>query len=104
MAQIRQEINILDHLLAAASGSSATSLEIAQYDKNQYNGTQTAYFEIVARSTASIEFNVTLVGSTDGTVATINVPTLTTSYILFRSASFDPTTAAQNYTVSISNA
>lgn len=103
-AQVRQEINILDHLLVAATGATATSNEIVQYDESQYNGTQTAYFEVVAYSDASLAFDVTLVGATDGTVATINVPTLTTVPTLFRSASFNPTTATQNYTVVISAA
>lgn len=103
-AKIRQEINILDHLLTATSGSSATSNERAQYDETRYGGTGTAYFEVVAYSDVSLAFDVTLVGATDGTVATINVPTLTTTPTLFRSASFNPATAAQNFTVSISAA
>ena len=103
-AQVRQEISILTHLLTAATGATATSNEIVQYDETQYNGTVTAYFEIVAYSDTSLAFDVTLVGVTDGTVATINVPTLTTAPTLFRSASFNPTTATQNYTVVISAA
>ena len=101
--KIRQEINILDSLLTAATGATATSNEIVQFDEARYNGA-TAYFEVVAYSDISLAFDVTLVGATDGTVATINVPTLTTAPTLFRSASFNPTTAAQNYTVVISAA
>ena len=102
-AKIRTEINILDHLLTAASGSSATSNEIALLDTTQFNGTVSYYFEIVADSTVSLEFTVTLVGATDGTLATITVPVLTTAYTLFRSTSFTPTTASQNCTVQIAN-
>ena len=100
---IRQEINITDSLLTAATGATATSNEIVQLDENQYNSA-TFYFEVVAYSDISLAFDVTLVGSTDGTVATINVPTLTTAPTLFRSASFNPTTNVQNYTVVISAA
>ena len=101
MAKIRQEINILDALLSAASGSAATSNEIILLDVDQYPG-GTFYFEIDAFSSLSLAFDVTLVGATDGTISTISVPTLTTAPTLFRSTSFSPTTASQNCTVSIS--
>ncbi len=100
--KIRQEINILDALLSAAGGASATSNEIRLLDINQYHGA-TFYFEIVADSTISISFNVTLNGATDGTLATCNVPLLTTAFTLIRSSSFTPTTASQNVTVVIDN-
>ncbi len=101
-AIIRQEINILDALLSAAGGASGTSNEIVQLDTTQYNGA-TYYFEIEADSTISISFNVTLNGATDGTLATCNVPLLTTAFTLIRSNSFTPTTATQNCTVVIDN-
>lgn len=82
----------------------ATSAYAANYDKTKYSGTQTAYFEIVAYSDVSLAFTVSLIGDTDGSVVTINVPTLTTAPTLFRSSSFDPTTSKQDYRVQISNA
>lgn len=99
---IRQEINILDAILSAAGGSSATSKEIVQLDTLHYNGA-TYYFEIIGDSSISISFNVTLNGATDGTLATCNIPLLTTAYKRVRSNSFTPTTATQNCTVVIDN-
>jgi hypothetical protein len=102
-AAIRQPINILDSILSAASGASATSNEMARLDTAQFTG-PTFYFEVIAQSTVSLAFTVTLVGSVDGTIATINVPTLTTAYTRLRSSSFSPTTQNQTVTVVISNA
>ncbi len=99
---IRQEINILDHILSAASGSSATSNEIVQFDTSQYNGA-TYYLEVVADSSVSLNFTVTLNGATDGTLATCTIPVLTTTYTRIRSASFTPTTVIQNCTIVVSN-
>lgn len=101
--KLRQELNILDHLLVAATGATATSKEIVQLDTTQYNGA-TYYFEIVAYSDTSLAFDVTLTGATDGAVKVISVPTLTTVPTIFRSTSFTPTTATQNMTVVISAA
>ncbi len=101
-AKLRQEINILDSILTAASGSSATSNEIVSLDTTKYNGA-TYYFEILADSSVSLGFNVTLVGATDGTLATISVPVLTTAYTLFRSSSFTVTSALQDCTIQIAN-
>ncbi len=101
-AIIRQEINILDSVLSAAGGATGTSNEIVQLDISEYDGA-TLYFEIIADSTVSISFNVTLEGATDGTLATCNVPLLTTAYTRIRSTSFTPTTQVQNCTVKIDN-
>ncbi len=100
-AIIRQEINILDSLLSAAGGASATSSEIVQLDTTQYNGA-TYYFEVVADSSVSLSFNVTL--QRGATVdATCNIPLLTTAYTRVRSAAFTPGAATANYTVVIDN-
>lgn len=102
MPTIRQEINILDFILSAGSGSSNTSSETVQLDTTQYNGA-TYYFEIVADTTVSLSVDITLNGATDGTLATCNIPLLTTAYTLIRSASFTPTTETQNCNVVIPN-
>lgn len=101
--KIRQEINILDAILSAAGGSSATSNEIVQLDTTQYVN-PTYYFEAVADSTVSISFNVTLRRkgtSTDD--ATVNIPLLTTSYTRKRSSSFSPPAGQTEYVVQIDN-
>src|SRR3990167_4031418 len=102
-AQIRQEINILDHLMAGPSGSILLSNEKAQLDTTQYNGTGTYYFEIVSYSSVSLAYTVQLQGSVDASLVTISVPTSTTTPTLFRSASFTPTAGAQNVDVLISS-
>src|SRR5438874_147830 len=96
---IRQEINILDATLSAAGGSSATSNEIVQLNKSGY-GNPTFYFEIVADSSVSISFNVTLrrKGTTTDD-ATCNIPLLTTAYARVRSASFSPPAGTTEYVV-----
>lgn len=99
---IRQEINILDSILSAASGNSATSNEIVQLDTTKYTN-PTYYFEIVADTSISLATSVTLSGATDGTLATCTVPLLTTSFTRIRSSSFTPTTATQDCTVVIAN-
>lgn len=103
MTTIRQEINVIDTLLQAGSGASATSDAIIRLDIARYSDA-TFYFEVVARSSVSLEFTVTLNGATDGTLATCTVPLLTTAYTRIRSTAFAPTTVAQDCTVIISAA
>src|SRR3990167_4274601 len=83
-AQIRQEINILDHVLSSLSGGASTANERALVDATQYNGTVTYYFEIVAKNVSASNENVTINLSTSGNTS-INVPASTTDYTLFRS-------------------
>jgi len=100
---IRQEINILDRVLSAAGGSSATSSEAVLLDLTKFVN-PTCYFEVVADSTVSISFNVTLRRSGTSTDdATCNVPLLTTAYTLIRSSSFVPPIGNQEYVVFIDN-
>lgn len=99
--KIRQEINILGNLLAAASGSSATSSEIVRLDTTKYNN-PTYYFEIVTNSSVSLGFNVSLRRSGTSTDdSTIAVPVLTTANTLIRSTSFTPPAGQTNYVVFI---
>lgn len=98
---LRQEINILDAVLSAAGGSSATSNEIIQLDTTQYTS-PTYYFEVVADSTISITFTVTLRRSGTSTDdATCTIPLLTTSFKRIRSASFTPPAGQTNYVVQV---
>src|SRR6266436_9206195 len=92
---IRQEINLLNVTLSAAGGSSATSNEISQLTTTAYSGTPTYFFEVVADSSVSISFNVTLrrKGTTTDD-ATCNVPLLTTAFTRIRSSSFTPPSSA----------
>ena len=99
---IRQEINITDKYLGSASGAYATSSEIIQIDTSQYTS-PTYNFEAVASTTSSVASNIYLKNATTfATVATIAVPTLTTSYTRLRSA-FTPTSGANNYVVVMGN-
>src|SRR3990167_5015233 len=101
-AQVRQEINILDHVLPSISGGNTISNEIAQLDTTQYNGTVTYYFEFVALNTnASVGYNVWLTAATDGTKGSTQIPANTSAYTLFRSSVFTLATATQNGTVSV---
>src|SRR3990167_671497 len=103
-AQLRQEINILDHILPSATGGTVSSNEIVQLDTTQYNGTVTYYFEFVALNTnASVGYNVWLTAATDGTKGSTSVPANTTAFTLFRSSAFTLATATQNCTIQFSN-
>jgi hypothetical protein len=82
---IRQEINIIDGYLGAAPDAFATSSAIVQFDGTKYTA-PSAYFEVVASTSASISTQVFLRNATSSaTVATINIPTGTTAYTRFRS-------------------
>ena len=99
--KVRQEINILDGWLNAASGAYATSSEIIQISTTQYTS-PTYYFEVVASTTSATNANMYLVNaSTYAVVATITVNG--TSYARYRSTSFTPTTGANNYVVVLGN-
>src|SRR5216684_8400315 len=103
MAQaLRQEINCIVNQLSAAGGASATSNEIVQLTTTSYSGTPTYFFEVVADSSVSISFNVTLrrKGTTTDD-ATCNVPLLTTAFTRIRSSSFTPPAGSTEYVVFI---
>lgn len=99
--QIRQEINIVDAVLTATSGGTATSNEIVQLDTTQYVS-PTYYFEIVADTTLSITDTVTLrrKGTTTDD-ATCTIPLGTTAATRIRSASFSPPAGQTEYVVFI---
>jgi len=99
---IRQEINILDGVLSAATGVFATSSEIIQLDTTQYNGA-TYYFEVVADTTLSLQATVNLRRTTGETDATYTLPLLQTTYGRFRTGSFTPPAGQTNYVVTIGN-
>ncbi len=85
---IRQEINIIDGYMSAASGSFATSSAIVQLDTPKYTS-PSAYFEVVASTSASIATQVFLRNATSSaTVATVNIPAGTTAYTRLRSTDF----------------
>ena len=92
-AQIRTELNILDHALVGA----LTSNEFVQLDTTQYNGTVTYYFEIVAAiSSGSAAVTLRDKGdSSDDASITVTGATQT----LYRSTAFTPTAGQTNYAV-----
>jgi hypothetical protein len=100
--KIRQEINIIDGYMGAASGSYATSSEIININTTKYTSA-TYYFEVVASTSASLASNIYLKRTTGATVATAVIPTLTTSYTRIRSSSFSPTAGSNDYQIVIGN-
>ena len=97
---IRQEINILDAILSAAGGSSATANELVQLDTTKYNN-PSYYFEVVADSTVSISFAVILYHGAFTEVTRCTIPLLTTSYKRVRSAAFTPPAGVDDYGIQI---
>jgi len=101
--KIRQEINILCHILSATSGNDATSNEIIQLLSSDYSDA-TFYFEIVGYTSSSLAVDVTLRRkgtSTDD--ATCSIPAGTTTPTRIRSAAFTPPSTATEYVVYIPN-
>jgi hypothetical protein len=103
-AQIRQEINILDNVLTAATSNVATSSEIINVDPTKYSGTSTFYFEVVVKGSTSFTNTITLRrsgGSADD--CTLSGISLTTSYQLFRSSACTMPSTATDYVVRVSS-
>lgn len=95
MAKIRQEINILDGLVAGAASSNVDSNERILLDTTKYNGTVTYYFEVEAiLSSSSIVPTVSLRRS-DGT-SEASIGSWSTSYTLKRT-SFTPPAGKTEY-------
>src|SRR3990172_1578521 len=88
MAQIRQEINILDHVISASANGDTDSNEIVLLDTTQYNGTVTYYIEAVGVNGGDGTATFNLLRSGTSTVdASVEIPI---SMGLARSASFTP--------------
>jgi len=103
LTRIRQEINMLCHILSATSGNDATSNEIVQLDDDYYPD-GTFYFEVVGYTSSSLAVDIKLRRkgtSTDD--ATCSIPAGTTAPRVFRSASFTPQTTETEYVVYIPN-
>lgn len=101
---VRQEIQILEELMTAASGSVADSKQTAVLDTNNFSGSCTYYLEVITWSDVSIAYNIRLrrFGTTTDD-CTINIPTGTTSATLFTQSFTPPAAAATEYFVRISN-
>lgn len=99
---MRQEINILDEYLGAPTAAYATSSAIINLDTTEYSGTVSYYLEVVASSSSALFTNFYLRNLAGQTIATLN-PSLTTSYNLYRSASFTPTAGANDYVLVVGN-
>lgn len=100
--QIRQEINIIDGYLYAPSGSYATSSAIVETAASSTYVGNTAYFEVVASTTAATNATISLVNSTSSATA-VSITVNGTSYARYRSASFTLPDAATEYTVKLGN-
>jgi len=101
--RIRKEINVLNNILSATSGNSATSNERICIESDAYSDA-TFYFEIVGYTSSSLAVDITLrrVGtSTDD--ATCSIPAGTTTPTRIRSASFTPYSTTCDYAVYIPN-
>ncbi len=100
---IRQEVNITNRYMEAASGAYASSSAIARINPSKYSGTSTYYFEVVASTSVSIASNVYLKTTAGVTVATAVIPLGTTNPTLIRSTAFTPNSSATDYMVVIGN-
>lgn len=103
LTEIRQEINLLCHILSATSGNAATADETAELDKNWYPD-GTFYFEVVGYTSASLAVDIALRRkgtSTDDAICSI--PAGTTAPRVFRSPAFTPPTTAAEYVVYLPN-
>lgn len=108
-SQIRQEINILDNVLSAATNAVATSSEIINVDPTAYSGLSsgaggaTYYFEIVAKASGAFTNTITLRRNTGaGDDCSISA-SLTTSYQLFRSSACTMPASATDYAIFIAS-
>lgn len=99
---IRQEINITDGYMYAASGSYATSSAIISVDGSKYSGTKTCYFEAVASTTAGTNATVELVTTAGASTASVTVNGGNT-YQIYRSSSFTCPTSATEYKTRLGN-
>src|SRR3990167_273414 len=95
-AQIRQEINILDHPLVSISTGTVSCKEKFYYDTTQYNGTVLEYLEVLAINNDVTNKTVSLTAG--GTAPSVIIPASTSSYTLFRSSTSILTTLERNIT------
>ena len=86
LTNARQEVNITNVYLTAASGASATSSAIVSIDPSKYTGA-TYYFEVVASTSAAVNATIALVDSSTGVTAR-SITVNGTSYTRYRSTSF----------------
>ena len=97
MAQIRQEINILDSVL---SGAGVSCLERVQLDTTKYSGTVSFYLEVVAKASAARV--VTLFDAASNAITTATTDS-SNVYKIYRSAAFSVVSATTNYFVHVAN-
>ena len=86
LTNIRQEVNIVDTYVTAASAASATSSAIVSIDPSKYTGA-TFYFEIVASTSAATNATIALVNGSTGATA-VSITANGTTYSRYRSTSF----------------
>ena len=99
LTTIRQEVNVIDASLSAASSAYSTSSAIANIDPSKYTGA-TYYFEVVASTTSATNATVSLVTTAGVAAKTITING--TAYARYRSTSFS-IGAATDYQVRVNN-
>src|SRR5690348_10135011 len=94
--QIRQEVNLIDAVVTAAGDHNA----LVQLDPTKYNGTVTAYLEVVAKvASGTLTVALQAVGSASNTAS---CSVTSTSYSRVRSSSFSLPASATEYQVNLS--
>lgn len=102
-ASIRQEVNITDSYLYAASGNFATSSAIAAITDTNYTS-PFYYFEVVASTTAGTNATISLVNATSSAVAATVTINGGNSYQRYRSSAFLPNASTTvEYKVRLNN-
>jgi hypothetical protein len=99
--KIRQELNIINGYLGAASGSFATSSAIVNLDSTKFTS-GTYYFEVVASTTSATNATVSLINATSSAIIK-SITVNGTAYALYRSTSFTAPGIATDYTVKVGN-
>ena len=100
---LRQEINIINAYMYAASGAYATSSAIVQLAASSTYSGATAYFEVVASTTAATVASVTLVNATSTASTTSVSINAGNTYTRYRSAAFTIPGVATEYQVRLNN-
>lgn len=101
--KVRQEVNINDAYMYAASGAYATSSATIGITDSSYTS-PTYYFEVVASTTAATNASVSLVNSTSSAIIKTITLDQGNTYYRYRSTAFTPTSSSTvEYKVVLNN-
>lgn len=98
LVSLEVPIELIDTGIASSTSAYTFENSRTSLDTNDYDGTVTYSFEIIAQSSDSSSRTVNLLDSSNTVVASISVPTSATNYTRYRTT-FTPTTGASNYRV-----